>query len=181
MNYKNHGYSKMLTPKCNNSGRLWVELIYNGKKRCALIHRLVGEAFIPNPNNFPQINHMDENPKNNRWDNLEWCTAAYNNKYFRDRHPELIRRTSFPTGEEWKKIHGNSVSKDFGPVKMIIPVNQISKETGKVLKSWDNIYTVWKTNGWKTSSIKGCCEGVRKSAYGYIWQYASDIDGREIV
>ena len=44
-------------------------------------HRLVAQAFIPNPNNYPIINHKDENKSNNKYDNLEWCTFAYNNTY----------------------------------------------------------------------------------------------------
>ena len=45
------------------------------------MHRLVANAFIPNPNNLPQINHKDENSKNNNVKNLEWCTQKYNNNY----------------------------------------------------------------------------------------------------
>lgn len=51
----------------------------NGKYYNKLIHRLVAEAFIPNPNNYPMINHIDCDPSNNQIDNLEWCTAKHNN------------------------------------------------------------------------------------------------------
>ena len=59
LNYGNHGYPRQLTPKCNNSGRLWVELIVDGERKPFLIHRLVAMAFIPNPEGYPQVNHKD--------------------------------------------------------------------------------------------------------------------------
>lgn len=53
----------------------------NGNKKWMPIHRLVGMAFLDNPNNYPQINHKDEDKTNNRADNLEWCTNGYNARY----------------------------------------------------------------------------------------------------
>lgn len=53
----------------------------NNKSKLLLIHRLVAQAFIPNPNKLPMINHKDENPSNNRVDNLEWCDQKYNMNY----------------------------------------------------------------------------------------------------
>lgn len=58
-----------------------VILCRNGKTEAKLIHRLVAQAFIPNLDNLPCINHKDENPSNNCVDNLEWCSYKYNNEY----------------------------------------------------------------------------------------------------
>lgn len=58
-----------------------VVLSKNGKSRDYFVHRLVAQAFIPNPYNLPQVNHKDENPSNNCVDNLEWCTPLYNSNY----------------------------------------------------------------------------------------------------
>lgn len=52
-----------------------------GVKKGYPLHRLVAEAFIPNPNNYPCVNHKDENPLNNTVNNLEWCTYSYNINY----------------------------------------------------------------------------------------------------
>lgn len=71
----------ILKPSLINSGYGVVTLYGNGKKRKHQIHRLVATEFIENPNNFPCINHKDENKLNNCVDNLEWCTYQYNNNY----------------------------------------------------------------------------------------------------
>ena len=75
------------TPRLNKR-RLFVDLKdkSKGQYRRVLVHRLVAEAFIPNPNNYPQIDHIDENPQNNRADNLRWCTQEQNLKYYANRH-----------------------------------------------------------------------------------------------
>jgi hypothetical protein len=64
-----------------HDGYLQVALEHNGKKVIYWVHRLVAATFIPNPNGYPTVNHKDENPSNNRANNLEWCTMLYNNTY----------------------------------------------------------------------------------------------------
>jgi hypothetical protein len=56
----------------------------NGKKKLFQLHRVVGELFITNPNDLPQINHKDGNPSNNQVENLEWCTNYENSKHYWD-------------------------------------------------------------------------------------------------
>lgn len=65
----------------NHNGHVQV-LLYKGSKATGkFVHRLVAEAFIPNPEHLPIINHKNENPLDNRADNLEWCTYRYNSNY----------------------------------------------------------------------------------------------------
>ena len=158
LNYGGRGYTGLLTPKCNNRGRLWVELKNGGIKKTAQIHRLVGATFIPNPGKLPQINHKDENPKNNVVENLEWCTASYNTRYSVDRHPERYKRGGGHGHRAWK--HGD--------VKIV----QLS-ESGEVVRIWAGTPEIIKNTKWRTSSITSCCFGKRKTAYGFKWQFAS--------
>lgn len=71
-NIRQHKSERQL--KLNGGKYTQVILCKDGKTYGRLVHRLVATAFIPNPNNYPCINHKDENPKNNCVDNLEWCT-----------------------------------------------------------------------------------------------------------
>lgn len=72
---------KIKEQRHDKDGYLKVTLCKDGNKKCHSVHRLVATAFIPNPNDFPVINHKDENPQNNNVDNLEWCTVKYNTNY----------------------------------------------------------------------------------------------------
>ena len=78
-----HKYQRLSERILKPSGAKYRQVILckNGKTKQGLLHRLVAEAFIPNPDNLPCINHKDENPLNNRADNLEWCSYKYNNEY----------------------------------------------------------------------------------------------------
>ena len=72
---------KFLKPRITNSGYCRVALYKDGKAKDFLVHRLVVEAYLPNPDNLPQVNHLDEDKTNNALLNLEWITAAENVNY----------------------------------------------------------------------------------------------------
>ena len=72
---------RILKPIQSRGGYIQVGLSKNGKMKFKYIHRLVAEAFIPNPNGLPQVNHKDEIKDNNSVENLEWCTSKYNSNY----------------------------------------------------------------------------------------------------
>lgn len=84
---RSHGYNKypvsekVLTPVNQGNGYYRVRLQKGVDSKFKLVHRLVAEAFIPNPDNLPCVNHKDENPSNNSMNNLEWCSYYYNNHY----------------------------------------------------------------------------------------------------
>lgn len=114
------------------------------------IHRLVAQAFIPNPNDLPQVNHKDENKANNCIDNLEWCTAKYNSNY----------------GNRTKKV-SKALSKKIEQYDI----------NGNFIKEWDSMIEATKNVGVKSNChIWQCCNKQRKSAYGYVWRYVDDIN-----
>ena len=74
--FNKHG--KKLSPVDNGKGYLILNLNINGKRKCKAIHRIMAEAFIPNPKCLPEVNHIDANRRNNSIDNLEWVTHGDN-------------------------------------------------------------------------------------------------------
>ena len=92
---------RILKPTHTRNGYLKVDLHNNGKRKTKHIHRLVTEAFIPNPESLPQINHIDEVKDNNNIENLEWCDSMYNNNYGTkiERLSKKVRAVNAKTGE----------------------------------------------------------------------------------
>lgn len=148
LNYRNTGRTELLNLFKDIGGYLKVGLNKNGKKKIFFVHRLVAETFIPNPNNLPFINHIDENKKNNSVDNLEWCTREYNNNYGTRNERSAKAR-----------INGKCSKK----------VLQFTLD-GILVKEWPSSKEVGR-NGYDGSNIRKCCRGERNSAHGYIWKY----------
>lgn len=143
LNYHRTGQTKVLSQSENSMGYLKVNLYKNGKVKTVGVHRLVAEAFIPNWFGEPEVNHRDENPKNNHIDNLEWCDRKYNNNY--GTHNERIAE------------------------KLSKPVIQFSK-TGEFVREWPSIREAGRNN-FNTGNIVSCCNGKLKHHKGYIWKY----------
>ena len=123
-----------------------------GHRKQYLVHRLVAQAFIPNPDNLPEVNHLDENKANNRADNLEWVTQAENNAY----GIGYINRS--------KNASEGSIKSTARPV-------QKYSLDGKLLAEYYSAMEAGRKNGCKQSGISECCNGKQKTAYGYIWRY----------
>ena len=85
------GHYRLLKPKLNKkTGYLFVNLYDSEKSQTKTIHRIVAEAFIPNPDELPYVNHIDEDKQNNNVENLEWCTPRYNNEFSKHKRYKLI-------------------------------------------------------------------------------------------
>lgn len=127
----------------------------NGKKQTIATHRLVAMAYLDNPNNYPQVNHKNENRLDNRVENLEWCTSSYNINYG-NRNATVSRKLiEFKTKTVGRKI------------------NQIAPETKEIIRVWDSVRQIERETGIAHSNIYNCCIGKRKTRGGYIWEYAS--------
>lgn len=114
-----------------------------------LVHRLVAEMFVPNPNGYNEVNHIDERKTNNRADNLEWCSHKYNMNYGMG----AIRRKQQSGGPFAKAV----IQKDLD---------------GNVLKRWKSLGEIQRKAGMAKSSICKCCNRQLATAYGYAWEYA---------
>lgn len=127
-------------------------LTQNQRRAMKDVHRLVAEAFIPNPNGFREINHKDENSLNNCADNLEWCTRKYNINY--GNHNKKVSES---------KMNCPSTSK---------PVVQM-KPDGTVIQTFPSIREAARSLGdvKRDCNILRVCQGVYKTCFGYKWSY----------
>ena len=136
--------------KIGNNGYLTFHTKRNNKCYTYSIHRLLAIKYIPNPNNYPVINHIDGNKLNNSIDNLEWCTHSHNTK-------EAVR------------LGLMNYSNNCGPCKKVI---QINKDTKEIIKIYNSIIEASKELKINRTGISNCCSGRYKTSGGYIWKYA---------
>ena len=113
LNYRNTGKEKIMKPQDNGKGYLFVQLCKDGKVENCRINRLVAQAFLPNPNNLPEVNHKNEDKTDNRVENLEWCTTQYNVEYSQGKAVIGINKISgliveFPSAKEASRQMGIS-------------------------------------------------------------------------
>lgn len=92
---RSNGTETILKQEYNSSGYKRVTLYKNGKRTRHFIHRLVAEHFIPNPENLPLVNHIDEDKENNIVSNLEWCNGSYNQTYGTITYRKNVGRKQF--------------------------------------------------------------------------------------
>lgn len=145
-------FNRKLSPKNNWDGYLRIQLWDHGKCKFVAIHRLIAEAFVPNPDNKPFINHKNGNKQDNRAENLEWCTQQDN-----------IRHA-------W----ANGLSKTHD---LRCPVLQYSKD-GSFIRKWPSQISVEHELGIYRNNVSRCCKCNRDkpnsnySAGGFVWRFA---------
>lgn len=138
---------RILGCSVSQSGYVRLRLCKNGIQENCNVHRLVAKAFIPNMNNYPIINHKDENKKNNHADNLEWCNHKYNNTYI-----SAINK--------YKTLANQNYT----------PVIQFTKDN-VFISEYNSVNEAGELNNITPCCISSCLTGHTKSAGGFIWKY----------
>ena len=164
LNYNHTGKAELMTPVDNSAGYLTVHLSKNKISKTFNVHRLVAETFLENPENKPCINHKiegDEGKKinmvifnedgsvNKEKTTIEWTTYEENNNYAT--RNERIAKT-MTNGKTSKKVLQLSLS-------------------GEFIREWESTQECGR-NGFNQGNIVSCCQGKRKSADGFRWEYA---------
>ena len=149
---RNTAKERIMCNRKDKYGYLYVGLCKNGNIKYHKIHRLVAKAFIPNPNNLPQVNHIDGKKENNTVKNLEWCDASYNQ----------IHAVKLGLVHNWMK------GKKGKNCIFSIKVCQYTAD-GRLIKIWDSMSDVTRELGIPVSNISRACNNPNRKAHGFKW------------
>lgn len=153
----NLGYVKgkkgILKPYINLRGYYSVCLVKHNKPKTYRLHRIVAQAFIPNPDNKPQVNHIDGDKSNNKAENLEWCTQSENMKH------------AFRIGLCNNKRNGQGIR--------AVSVAQLDKDNN-IVAIYASQKVAGRINNISPNTINACLRGVLKTGGGYKWAYIDD-------
>lgn len=140
---------RILVPEHTLNGYYRVTLCKDRKEKRYMIHRLVAQAFVPNPSSLTQVNHKDEDKVNNYFENLEWCDQSYNNSY------------------------GTRLQRVFE--KLSKPIVQLDKK-GNFLNEYKSIAEAARTTGISQSYLSNCCNHKYKHnlARGFIFMFKDE-------
>ena len=150
----------------NNGSYYVVGLSKNGETMQRYVHRLVAEAFIPNVENLPVVNHINGNKLDNRLENLEWCSIEYNVKDAWKNNLMYI-----PKGKE-NKMFGR-VGKNSNKSKVVYQCDL----QGRLIRKWECQRDIERELGLSEKCISNCALGNQQTAYGYIWKH--ELKGSE--
>lgn len=168
---------KILKGKFAGRGYRVVNLFKDGKFKNHYIHRLVAIAFLPNPDNLPEVNHKDEDKTNNKVENLEWCSHKYNMNYGTGQQRRVMNTDFKAIHEKIKNLH-----LDYKAIAAKKNMKEISKKYSKQVINLDTLIVYSGTReaerqtNIEHSSISKCCmkKENHKTAGGYRWMYYND-------
>ncbi len=145
-------YERILAVTDRGNGYFFVDMRFGKKKKLVSVHQLVAQSFIPNPENKPQVNHIDGNKKNNLLSNLEWVTASENAKHTYDKLGRIALKGS--KDPKSKKAY------------------QYTAE-GVLVKIWPSMVEADEQGGFCSTAISSCCLGKGKnhSHRGFIFSF----------
>lgn len=154
-NWMNRGITKEMSPS-SCRGYLQVNLWKDGKQKCIRIHRLVAQAFIPNPYNLREVNHIDGNKLNNSVDNLEWCTREEN----------LEHEHSTKLGDRAKEgLRNCAISKR----KAVIAISKDGRR-----QEFVSVQEAARQLSIEATKISAVARGNRKTTNGYKFEYKEE-------
>jgi len=153
-----HIFGKVLKIRTDKKGYSVVYLSKDGKQKVGKIHRLVANAFIPNPLNLPQVNHIDGSKSNNHVENLEWCTNSYNQKH------------------AWEHGLQPSYEESNGRGRPAQPVAMLDLMSGDTLREFNTLASAGRETGINQYNIRSVCMGFRNHAGGYGWKFINKGD-----
>ena len=151
LNYNKTGKPELMTPRKRKDGYFQVNLRKNGEYKTCSLHRLVAQTFLPNPNNLPQVNHIDQDKTNNRVENLEWKSPKDNCNHG-TRNERIAKANT--NGKLSKKVLQFTLN-------------------GKLIREWPSIMEC-ERNGFDSGNVCKCCNGKLPHYKGFLWMYADD-------
>lgn len=156
-------------PQKNHKGYLSVVLSKHCTSYTKLIHRLVAEAFIPNPKNLPQVNHIDTDKTNNNVSNLEWVTGLENIRH-------AFANGCFKYTQKHLEASKNNIKKAIASHKIKV----VQLIGNRLINIFDSITEASADIEQSGNHISSCCKHKRKTCGGYNWKYYDDFIKEEI-
>lgn len=151
-------HERILVPQLTKSGYYRVGLNKNGKVKHVLVHRLVAESFLPNPNNYINVHHKNADKSDERASNLLWVSRSFNIQHSYD-YEGHTRANLGKFGKENKRSK---------------PIAQMDLQ-GNTIKIYDSVSDVQRELGFKEGNISSCALGKYDTMYGFKWAYIKCI------